>query len=67
MASQQVNEYMMTINGGGDPVTALAYRPFTPEESRAARHAEVKRVLHENLEKLSGRATWGGNILVAQY
>lgn len=54
MSSQQVNEYIMTKNGGGDPVTALQYRPFTPEVSRASRKDEVKKILLENLEKLHG-------------
>ncbi|RYP51745.1 hypothetical protein DL768_002968 [Monosporascus sp. mg162] len=54
MAARRIDEFMVTKNGGGDPITALALRPSNPKTIKAARKNEVKRALTENLEKLSG-------------
>lgn len=52
MSQQQVSSYMGTVNGGGDPVTALAYRNISPSQSTAERHSQVQQDLHTALARL---------------
>lgn len=39
--TETLYSYMATKNGGGDPVTALALRDESSEDSAAARNADV--------------------------
>ncbi|KAK7921491.1 hypothetical protein PG985_009513 [Apiospora marii] len=39
----RVESYMSTVNGGGDPVTAVALRPVSPIRSTTDRQARVER------------------------
>ncbi|KAK8009355.1 hypothetical protein PG991_011906 [Apiospora marii] len=43
IAKGKVDSFMSTINGGGDPVTAVALRPGSSSGSAAERRARIER------------------------
>ncbi|KAK8038502.1 hypothetical protein PG993_006913 [Apiospora rasikravindrae] len=52
MSRKNVNSYMNSKNGGGDPVTALSLRPSS-SDSVADRRAKVEREMTASLAVLS--------------
>lgn len=51
-SQEQVESYMATINGGGDPVTALGYRATSSSQSIAKRVSQVQQAMDTNSARL---------------
>ncbi|KAI1327622.1 hypothetical protein F5Y16DRAFT_399198 [Xylariaceae sp. FL0255] len=47
----QLNAYMSSLNGGGDPVTALGVRGTPSDVSVSHRHADVQRSVRDSLSQ----------------
>lgn len=57
MSQQQVTSYMATVNSGGDPITALAYRTTSSSQSTADRRSQVQQAMDTNLARLGNPHT----------